>query len=149
MAHRPASYLRVALLGALVATALHGTIRLMAAADLEQHVELSVQLLELSVAEWGERAAVPPASDTDEETRAAALAAVEKKFKSERARLYESYVTSASEHLAFFAKHAADVDEYLADHPETKNHIESLNQTLRSLITSDESKGAEAAGGRP
>jgi hypothetical protein len=141
MAHRPASYVRIAFVGALVVTALHGNTRPLAAASLEQHVGLSVQLLELSVAEWRERTAIPPADSTDGPTRAAAMAVVEKKFKTERARLYLSYFTTASDHLAFFAKHAADVDEYLTDHPEIKSRIDALNVTLRNLINPEESRG--------
>jgi hypothetical protein len=146
MAHRPASYLRVALLGALVTATGYASVQPVAAQSLEQHVALSVELLDRSVAEWRERAAVPSAEGGDEQARAAALSAVEKKFKTERTRLYLTYGTTASDHLAFFAKHTAAVAEYLAENPEIKARIDSLNVTLRTLITSDESKGAAKTG---
>ena len=138
------SFPRTAVLCAVIAVILHGGIRPLAAQGVGQQVELSVVLLELSVAEWGERNAVPSTDGAN--ARSVALAAVEKKFKTERASLYQSYFTNAPEHLAFFAKHAAEVDEYLADHPDIKGRIDALSKTLRSLITSDESKGSANTG---
>jgi hypothetical protein len=144
MAHRSASNVRLALVGALVTAAVYTNVQPLAAQSLEQHVALSVELLELSVAEWRERAAVPSADD--EQARAAALSAVDKKFKTERSRLYLAYLTTASDHLAFFAKHAADLAEYLADNPGIKARIDALNVTLRSLISPEESKGGAKTG---
>jgi len=146
MTHRPSSYLRVAALGTLVAAALFVVPTRLAAQELEQQVELSVQLLELSVAEWKERADVPAANGADGSARSAALAALEKKYKAERARLYESHFTSATAHLTFFATHADEVAAYLEENPDIKSRIDSLSQTLRSLITQEESKGAVAPG---
>jgi hypothetical protein len=119
------------------------------AQTLEEQVALSVELLELSVEEWRERNAVAAAEGADEASRAAALLAVEKTFRTARARLYERYVTTAADHLTFFARHAAEVDEYLADNPEIADRIDSLSRTLRTLIGGEESKGETATGARP
>jgi hypothetical protein len=141
-----ASFPRTLVLCAVTAIALHGGARPLAAQSVEQQVELSVLLLEVSVDEWGERNAVPAADGADDQVRSAALAAVEKKFNTERARLYESYFTSASQHFAFFGEHAADVEQHLSDHPEVKARIDALNRALHSSIAVDESKGSANAG---
>lgn len=117
------------------------------AQTIDGQVALSIELLELSVGEWTERNAAA-AGEGDEAAKAAAMEAVKAKYGRERAERYRNYSTSAPEHLAFFAKHAAEVEEYLNDHPEIKGRIDELNQTLRNLIVAGESAGsanAEAA----
>jgi hypothetical protein len=127
-----------------VVAALAAGSRPVAAQDLEQHVALNIQTLELSVTEWQERLAVP-ASD-DAEARAAALAAIDKKYKAERDRLYDSYGTTSKAHLAFFGAHAAEVAAYLEDNPEIKTRIDSLSQTVRSLVEQAEARPGGAPG---
>jgi hypothetical protein len=138
------SPIRAAVAGALIIAALDSFAPQASAQELAQHVDLSIQLLELSVAEWEERLAVP-ATDSAE-TRAAALAAIEKKYKTERERAYERSVTTASAHLAFFATNAAKVEEYLEEFPEVKTRIDSLSQTVRDLIARAESPGGPPGG---
>ena len=105
------------------------------AQDVGLQVELSVSLLELSVAEWRERNAVPA---DDQAARDAALVTIEKKFEGERARLYRKYFTTAADHLAFFGQHTPDVEEYLAENPDVDERIKALQQTLRALIGIEE-----------
>lgn len=139
MAHRPVSSLSVAVLGVLMVAASGAHIRAVSAQDLEHHMALSIELLELSVAEWQERVALPASESA--EARAAALAAIEKKFKAERVRLYDNYSTNATAHLRFFATNAAEVDQYLEEYSEVKTRIDSLTQTLRNLVAQAESPG--------
>jgi hypothetical protein len=126
--HRVAA--AVALIAALAVTA-----RPARAQDVGLQVELSVSLLELSVAEWRERNSVPA---DDQAARGAALVTIEKKFEGERAQLYRKYFTTAADHLAFFGQHTSDVEEYLAENPDVDGRIKALHQTLRALIGIEE-----------
>lgn len=139
MAYRLASSFRVAVIAVSAAAAMDVHVRALSVQDLEQHVALSIDLLELSVAEWTERVAVPAGDSA--EARAEARAAIEKKFKAERAKLYERYLTSDKAHMTFFATHGADVDGYFEEHPEVKERIDTLSQTLRTLVAQAESGG--------
>jgi hypothetical protein len=146
MSHQSPSCARGAVCRAIVVAVVHALATPLAAQTLEQHVELSVQLLELSVAEWQERVAIPPADGADAQARSQALAALEKKYKSERARLHQVYSISVTAHLTFFARHGADVEAYLEVNPDVKARIDALNQTLRNLITNEESGPGIAQG---
>jgi hypothetical protein len=147
MAHRAWLHLRI-VLGVAAATASWTACPVVAQVTdaIDAHVALSVKLLELSVAEWQERAAVPAAADPADPARAAALADIARRFKAERDRVYRESGTTAADVVVFAAKHAADVDDHLAANPEIKGHIDALNQTLRSLTGIEESKAAPAAG---
>jgi hypothetical protein len=114
------------------------------AQDLDRHVALSVQMLEIAVAEWRDRLALPPRSEPD--ARAAALAALEKQYKTERQQVFQQFGTSQPEHLAFFGRHASDVEAYLDEHPEIKERTETLTQQLRSLIAQDEAQAKPPGG---
>jgi hypothetical protein len=144
MTHRHLTSVRAAVVGALIIAA--ADMRPLLAQDLEQHVQLSIELLELSVSEWRERIALP--ADSSAEARAAALAAIEKKFKTERSNLYGRYTTSETAHLTFFASHANEVEGYFAEHTEVKARIDELSQTLRTLIAQAESPGAPSGASR-
>jgi hypothetical protein len=146
MTHLHFSSVRAAVAAALLIAAVDGYMRPVFAQDLEQHVQLSIELLELSVTEWRERIAVP--ADSSAESRAAALAAIEKKFKAERSTLYERYSTSEAEQLTFFASHATEVEDYFAEHTEVKARIDELSQTLRTLIAQAESPGGPSGASR-
>jgi hypothetical protein len=146
MPHQSRAWARDVLCGAAAVALLHALAGPAVAQTLEQQVALSVQLLELSVAEWQERVAIAPADGTDGMARSQALAAVEKKYKSERARLHETYSISVTAHLTFFARHGADVEAYLEENPDVKARIDGLSQTLRNLITNEESRPAIAQG---
>ena len=111
---------------------------------IDQQVALSIELLELSVGEWTELNAAAGSSG-DEQARAAAVEAVRTTYERLRNERYASYATSAPEHLAFFAKHAPEVEEYLAEHPELKGRIEELSQAIRNLIAAGESAGRASA----
>lgn len=146
MTHLHLSSLRAAVVAALLIGAGGGYMRPVFAQDLEQHVQLSIELLELSVTEWRERIALP--ADSSAEARAAALAAIEKKFKSERSNLYERYSTSETAQLTFFASHANEVEDYFAENTEVKARIDELSQTLRTLIAQAESPRAPSGASR-
>jgi hypothetical protein len=146
MTDRHLSSVRAAIVGALIIAAADGSMRPAFAQDLEQHVQLSIELLELSVTEWRERIAVP--ADSSAEARAAALAAIAKKFKTERTNLYERYSTSETAQLTFFASHANEVEDYFAEHTEVKARIDELSQTLRTLIAQAESPGGPSGASR-
>jgi hypothetical protein len=130
---------------AAVALAIAGSGRVAYAQAIDLQVALSIDLLELSVGEWTERNAAA-AGDGDEQAKAAATEAARRKYERLRAERYSSYGTSRPEHLEFFARHATEVQEYLADHPEIKGRIDALTETLRSLIAVGESAGSANAG---
>jgi len=116
-----------------------------AAATVEQHVALSIELLEASVGEWQERLALATAQ-MDAEARDKARASLAAKYKAVRDALYERYQTTSPSHLAFAGSHRADIDAYLDEAPEIKARIDSLTQTLRSLIEQHEASGRAQQG---
>ena|SRR5688572_9400516 len=116
-----------------------------AAPTVEQHVALSVELLEASVAEWQERVALA-AAEMDAEARDKARASIASKYKAVRDSLYERYQTTQLSHLAFAGAHRADIEAYLDDTPDVKARIDSLTQTLRSLISQHEASGRAQQG---
>jgi hypothetical protein len=116
------------------------------AQDVERHVALSLQLLDVAVAEWRERLALPPR--TEPAARAAAVAELEKRYKAIRQQVFQQFGTAQSDHLAFFGRHARDVEAYFDEHFEIKERAETLTQELRSLIAQDEAQ-AKPPGGQP
>lgn len=110
----------------------------------EDYCGLTKSLMELSVKEWEERAQVAAANKGDRKTQAAKLEEVAKEYRPQRGEVYARYGMTPSEDLRFASEHRSEIADYLDEHPEVRDSLDSLKARIDALIEQVESAAPAA-----
>lgn len=105
----------------------------------EDYVLMTQSLLELSVAEWEERAEVAAAHKGDRKALTAKLEAVAGRHKPRREEVYSRFGLSPGEDLRYATDHRAEIESYLEEHPDARDTLASLKGRIDALIEKVES----------
>ena len=105
----------------------------------EDYCDMTKSLMELSVKEWEERARVAAANKGDRKTQTAKLEEVTKEYRPLREEVYGRYGMTPQEDLRYASEHRQGIADYLDEHPEVRDSLDSLKARIDALIERVES----------
>lgn len=104
------------------------------AITVEDYCRLTQSLMELSVKEWEQRADLAATNKGDRKQLAAKLEAVTKQYRPLRVEVYSQYGLTPAEDLRYASDHRSEIADYLDEHPDIRDSIESLKARINALI---------------
>jgi transposase len=108
---------------------------------------MTQSLMELSVKEWEERAQAAAANKGDRKKLSAALEDVTKRYRPRREEIYGRYRMTPKEDLRYASDHQPEIADYLDEHADVRDAIDSLKARIDALIEQVESAAAPPAEG--
>lgn len=105
----------------------------------EDYCRLTQSLMELSVKEWEQRADLAATSKGDRKKLTAKLEAVTKEYRPLREEVYSQYGMTSAEDLRYASEHQSEIADYLDEHPDIRDSIDSLKARINALIEQVES----------
>lgn len=100
---------------------------------------MTQSLMELSVGEWEERARAAAANKGDRKKLTAALEDVTKRYRPQREEVYDRYHMTPQEDLRYAGDHQSEIADYLDEHTDIRDAIDSLKARIDALIDQVES----------
>lgn len=114
----------------------------------EDYCRMTISLMDLSVQEWQERTPIAEKKTaTDRKKLEAALQDVTKKYRDLRTEKYKEFGLDQSAYLHYATDHKTEIEDYLEDHPETKQTINQLQEQINKLIEQFEGAAVPRAKG--
>jgi hypothetical protein len=107
--------------------------------SVEDYCLMTQSLMELSVGEWEERARAAAANKADRKKLAAALEDVTKRYRPQREEIYGRYRMTPKEDLRYAGEHQSEITDYLDEHTDIRDAIDSLKARINALIDQFES----------
>lgn len=107
--------------------------------SVEDYCLMTQSLMELSVNEWEARAQAATANKSDRKKLTAALEDVSKRYRPQREEIYARYGMTSKEDLRFASQHQSEIIDYLDEHTDVRDRIDSLKARIDSLIEQVES----------
>lgn len=105
----------------------------------EDYCLMTRSLMELSVGEWEARAKAAAANKGDRKKLAAALEDVTKRYRPQREEVYARYRMTPKEDLRYASDHQSEIADYLDNHADLRDAIDSLKARIDALIEQVES----------
>jgi hypothetical protein len=105
----------------------------------EDYCLMTQSLMELSVKEWEERAQAAAANKGDRKKLSAALEDVTKRYRPRREEVYGRYAMTPKEDLRYASDHQSEIADYLDEHTEVRDSLDSLKARIDALIDRVES----------
>jgi hypothetical protein len=100
----------------------------------EDYCLMTRSLMELSVGEWEERAQAAAANKGDRKKLNAALEDVTKRYRPRREEIYGRYRMTPGEDLRYASDHQSEIADYLDEHTDVRDSIDSLKARINALI---------------
>ena len=107
--------------------------------SVEDYCLMTQSLMELSVGEWEERARAAAANKGDRKKLGAALEDVTKRYRPRREEIYGRYRMSPKEDLRYASDHQSEIADYLDEHADIRDALDSLKARIDALIEQFES----------
>lgn len=117
--------------------------------SVEDYCAMTQSLMELSVSEWEERAQAAAANKGDRKKLAAALEDVTKRYRPRREEVYGRYGMSPKEDLRYASEHQSEIADYLDEHTDVRDALDSLKARINALIEQVESAAPPSQEGAP
>lgn len=112
--------------------------------SVEDYCLMTQSLMELSVKEWEERARVVTKNKNDRKKLAADLEDVTKRYRPQRETIYALYGMAPKEDLRFASEHQSEIADYLDEHTDIRDSLDSLKARIDALIEQVESAASAA-----
>ena len=104
-----------------------------------EYCQLTLELLQTSVNDAGERLGVAQQNANNPSEYFKQLQAIEDGYKEMRDQLYRRYSATAGDYLNFMRKNKDAVNSYIQNHQEIRAQIDSLTSQARDLAQQQES----------